>query len=335
MGELTLLSDYCLDTTVLSNIYIDEYMAQNNEAQIKIYLYLLRNLSSGKGVSVSSIADFFNYTVQDVERALKYMQKQGLMKLEISESDNIRGIRILPLTKKEVIVFKQKPEITKEQISDFAKRPEIKELLFVAEQYIGNTISPEDIQSLYYINNTLGLNEEVIEYLIEYSVGLKKKSFSFMKKVAEDWADAGVTCVKDAKKLTYDCPKEIHDIFAAFGIKGTNRKPQPAEIKYAKLWIREYGYSMDIIEKACIRTVEKTHSVSFEYADAILNDWKVKGVKHLADVEKLDDEFLKQRAAKELSRTKASKKESANNKFNGFSQREYDFEELERELLRK
>ena len=63
MGELTLLSDYCLDTTVLSNIYIDEYMASNNEAQVKIYLYLLRNLSSGKGVSVCSIADFFNYTV--------------------------------------------------------------------------------------------------------------------------------------------------------------------------------------------------------------------------------------------------------------------------------
>ena len=76
MGELTLLSDYGLDTTMLSNVYIDEYMKGNNEAQIKIYLYLLRNLSSKTPVSVPSIADFFNYTVQDVERSLIYMQKR-------------------------------------------------------------------------------------------------------------------------------------------------------------------------------------------------------------------------------------------------------------------
>ena len=77
MSELTLLSDVSFDTTSLSNIYIDEYMSSNNESQVKIYLYLLRHLSKGTPVSVITIADAFNYSVTDVERALFYMEKQG------------------------------------------------------------------------------------------------------------------------------------------------------------------------------------------------------------------------------------------------------------------
>lgn len=335
MGELTLLSDYCLDTTVLSNIYIDEYMASNNEAQVKIYLYLLRNLSSGKGVSVCSIADFFNYTVQDVERALLFMQKQGLMKLEMAD-DCICGIRILPLVKKEVIMFSSKPEVSKDSIKEFMKLPDVKELIFVSEQYIGRPLVQDDIQNLYYINKTLLLPLDVIEYLIEYCVGLKKDSFSYMAKVAKDWADASISTVEEAKNYTLDCPNEIYTIFKAFGIRGGNRKPQPGEAKFCKKWINEYGFSMDVIEKACTRTVEKTHSVSFEYADAILRGWKERNVKTPADIEKLDEEFANKNSISsnnEIEKAKKTRKASSNNKFNGFTQREYNFDELEKRLM--
>lgn len=335
MGELTLLSDYCLDTTVLSNIYIDEYMASNNEAQVKIYLYLLRNLSSGKGVSVCSIADFFNYTVQDVERALLFMQKQGLMKLEMAD-DRICGIRILPLVKKEVIMFSSKPEVSKDNIKEFMKLPEVKELTFVSEQYIGKPLVQDDIQNIYYINKTLNLPFDVIEYLVEYCVGLKKNSFSYMAKVAKDWADSSINTVEEAKNYTLDCPKEIYSIFKAFGIRGGNRKPQPGEAKFCKRWINEYGFSMDVIEKACERTVEKTHSVSFEYADAILRGWRDRNVNTVSDIEKLDAEFANKNSLmvnKETEKGKKSRKPSAASKFNGFTQREYNFDELEKKLM--
>lgn len=359
MGELTLLSDYCLDTTVLSNIYIDEYMASNNEAQVKIYLYLLRKLSSGASVSVISIADFFNYTVMDVERALFFMEKQGLMKLEVSDN-RILGIRILPLVKKEsfkrdeskevkkiietnneeamdssreVIVFDKKPQYSKEEIIEFASLPEITDLIFAAEQYLGKMITQDDIQNLYYMNRTLGLNEDVIDYLIGYCISLKKKSFGYMSKVAKDWAESGVKTVKDAKKLIDNCPKEVYDIFNAFGIKSGSRKPSASEIKYTRLWIEDYGFSMDVIELACVLTVEKTHSISFEYADAILRDWSSKGVKHPSDVDKINQEYAEKRKQNESSVKSSGKAKQAGNKFSGYSQRDYDFDELEKRLL--
>ena len=38
------------DSTLVSNLFIDEYMKDANDAQLKIYLYLLRCMSSGRGL---------------------------------------------------------------------------------------------------------------------------------------------------------------------------------------------------------------------------------------------------------------------------------------------
>ncbi len=67
-------------------------MTNANEAQIKIYLYLLRSVSSGKDVSLPIIADRFNYTERDIIRALIYWDKQGLISLDYDENRNVRGI---------------------------------------------------------------------------------------------------------------------------------------------------------------------------------------------------------------------------------------------------
>ena len=47
---------------------------------------------------------------------------------------------------------------------------------------------------------------------------------------------------------------------------------------------------MDIILEACSRTIMQIHKPSFEYADGILKSWKTKGVRHLADIERLSNE---------------------------------------------
>ena len=84
-------SDSCGHTKV-SNHFIDHFMTNANEAQIKIYLYLLRSVSSGKDVSLPIIADRFNYTERDIIRALIYWDKQGLISLDYDEYRNVKGI---------------------------------------------------------------------------------------------------------------------------------------------------------------------------------------------------------------------------------------------------
>ena len=62
MSPLTIYKDNYSDATVISNCFIDEYMKDANDAQLKIYLYLIRMVSANLPISISDIADKFNLT---------------------------------------------------------------------------------------------------------------------------------------------------------------------------------------------------------------------------------------------------------------------------------
>ena len=57
MGRVTISSNCGEDSTYVSNIFIDEYMQDANDAQIKIYLFLLRMMSANLPTSVEALAD--------------------------------------------------------------------------------------------------------------------------------------------------------------------------------------------------------------------------------------------------------------------------------------
>lgn len=94
MGELTLYKESDEGNTIISNCFIDHYLADANDAQIKVYLYLLRTLGSKQVTSISAIADKFNHTEKDVRRALSYWEQQGLLSLDRDASGNMTGIRL-------------------------------------------------------------------------------------------------------------------------------------------------------------------------------------------------------------------------------------------------
>lgn len=94
MGHFTIYRDNYVDSTVVSNRFIDEYMKDANDAQLKIYLYLIRMMSANLSTSVSEIADKFNHTEKDVLRALKYWEKHRLLSLDYDESKTLVGIHL-------------------------------------------------------------------------------------------------------------------------------------------------------------------------------------------------------------------------------------------------
>ena len=98
MNRLTIYRDNNTDTTLISNRFIDEYMKDANDAQLKVYLYLLRLFSANLSTSVSDIADQFNHTEKDVIRALKDWEKNKLLSLDYNDARNLVGIHLKDLT---------------------------------------------------------------------------------------------------------------------------------------------------------------------------------------------------------------------------------------------
>ncbi len=366
MSRFKIYRENCSDVTVVSNVFIDEYMKDANDAQLKIYLYLLRVMGAGLTTSVSDLADQFNHTEKDVLRALKYWEKNRLLALEYDETKNLSGIRLLDIpspVKSESVPLapivvqlspKQespsekissdkalsektpleksplekgefsKPAYTLDQLKEFQNKEETAQLLFVAEQYIGKPLSPSEIKTILFFADRLHFSEDLIDYLIQYCVDKGKKDFRYIEKVAISWAQEGITTPGQAAKFAVKYDKSVYDIMKALGKSGV---PTKAEADYAIKWNKVYGFTKDIILEACSRTVMATDHHRFEYADSILSSWHQKQVHHKSDIKALDEAYAK-------SRVTAPKPRSGNiGQFNQFMHSEYDFEELEKEIL--
>ena len=345
MNRFKIYQENSSDVTVVSNLFIDEYMKDANDAQLKIYLYLLRVMSAGGSTSVSDIADQFNHTEKDVIRALRYWEKKNLLALEYDNAKNLSGIQLLdiarrpgndavllaplvPLPSKQEAASEKpafsKPSYSLDDLKEFKNNEETSQILFVAEQYIGKPLSPSEIKTILFFTDKLNFSEDMIDYLIQYCVGKGKKDFRYIEKVAISWAEEGITTPGQAAKAAVKYDRAVYDTMNALGKYGT---PTKAEADYARKWVQTYGFTKDIILEACHRTVMATDKHRFEYADSILNSWHQKQVHHKSDIKALDEAYTK-------SRTLSSKPKSTSaGQFNQFMQNDYDFDALEKEIL--
>lgn len=346
MGNFKIYQQNNVDVTVVSNVFIDKYMKDANDAQLKIYLYLLRMMNAGLTTSVSDIADKFNHTEKDVVRALKYWEKNHLLALEYDEAKSLTGILILDVSadadsdagvlapvvpipaKAESPAEKNeytKPAYTLDQLKEFKNKEETAQIIFVAEQYLGKTLSPSEIRTILFFTDRLKFSEDLIDYLIQYCVGKGKKDFRYIEKVAVSWAEEGITTPMQAAKVAAKYDKAVYDIMKALGKSGV---PTKAEADFALKWKNEFGFSNDIIMEACARTVMATDKHRFEYADSILSSWHKKQVRHKSDIQNLDEAYLKSRNV-----PPKSAQAPVARAFNQFPQRSYDFDALEKEIL--
>ena len=363
MAMITLQNSRNAEVTVLTNNFIDNYMPEANGEFVKVYIYLLRLLSDASvPFSLEQMADHFFCTERDIVRALKYWEKVNLLTLTYRSNEDITDITLnVPPVKSDVSdsskpavqtvsvakdtvaqssdvsVPSTKPaarsasSLSPDRIKELKQNDEIVQLLYIADQYLGKTLTPTEMKKILFFYDELKFSPDLIEYLIEYSVSRGHKSIRYIETVALAWADEGITTVTMAKESNSRYAKEYFTIIKSMGISGRN--PVDTEISLMNTWLNDYGFSMDIIQEACSRTVLSTGQPSFQYADKILSGWKDKNVRTLADVRLLDAQHQRQKLEKKAQKKAASPKPAATNRFNNFHQREYDFSEYEKKLL--
>lgn len=370
MAKITLHSDKQISVTSVSNIFIDEYMSDANGEFVKIYLYLLRLMNAPDAAfSISSIADKFEHTEKDIKRALCYWERMNLLRLEYDDSQNLTGVCLLDSVSKddasdtpahlvnenansasdaavssaqtsatvtasaapaaEQTSLPKKKTYSADDLNDFQQNEAVAELFFITERYLSRTLSATDINTILYLYDVLGFSTDLIEYLIEYCVSKGHTSIRYIEKVALAWAKSNITTVEDAKQASSMHSQSYFMVMKALGIAGRNLVP--AETSLIEKWTSEYGFTNELIEEACKRTIHTIHQPSFEYTDSILTNWHKKKIHHLADVAKLDAEHQSRKKSTAASTSAANV--PAKNKFNNFSQRSYDYDQLEKMLL--
>ena len=395
MSLISLQNSSELEVTILSNRFIDNFMPRANGEFVKVYIYLLRAVSSSpSSFSLEHMADRLFCTERDIFRALKYWEGEKILSLTYTTDRQLSGITLLepfadaghmessassenifstagtsssPVSaqmaagiSQPVALTGSAPKnvslsssnsavssgtsselstsadyihsLTPDHISELKQNEEVSQLLYIAEQYLAKTLTPTEMQKIFFFYDELHMSADLIEYLVEYCVSRGRKSMRYIETVALAWTRDGVTTVEMARDASSRFSKDYYTILKAMGISGRN--PVENEISYIDTWRKTYGFDLELIQEACSRTVLSTGQPSFQYADKILSGWKKKNVHTLEDVRLLDAEHKKRQLEKAVSRKKQPAAQSqSNNRFNNFHQRDYDFTEYEKRLL--
>lgn len=395
MSLISLQNSSELEVTILSNRFIDNFMPRANGEFVKVYIYLLRAVSSSpSSFSLEHMADRLFCTERDIFRALKYWEGEKILSLTYTTDRQLSGITLLepfadaghmessassenifstagtsssPVSaqmaagiSQPVALTGSAPKnvslsssnsavsggtsselstsadyirsLTPDHISELKQNEEVSQLLYIAEQYLVKTLTPTEMQKIFFFYDELHMSADLIEYLVEYCVSRGRKSMRYIETVALAWTRDGVTTVEMARDASSRFSKDYYTILKAMGISGRN--PVENEISYIDTWRKTYGFDLELIQEACSRTVLSTGQPSFQYADKILSGWKKKNVHTLEDVRLLDAEHKKRQLEKAVSRKKQPAAQSqSNNRFNNFHQRDYDFTEYEKRLL--
>ena len=395
MSLISLQNSSELEVTILSNRFIDNFMPRANGEFVKVYIYLLRAVSSSpSSFSLEHMADRLFCTERDIFRALKYWEGEKILSLTYTTDRQLSGITLLepfadaghmessassenifstagtsssPVSAQMAAGISQPVSLTgsapknvclsssnsavsggtsselstsadyirsltPDHISELKQNEEVSQLLYIAEQYLAKTLTPTEMQKIFFFYDELHMSADLIEYLVEYCVSRGRKSMRYIETVALAWTRDGVTTVEMARDASSRFSKDYYTILKAMGISGRN--PVENEISYIDTWRKTYCFDLELIQEACSRTVLSTGQPSFQYADKILSGWKKKNVHTLEDVRLLDAEHKKRQLEKAVSRKKQPAAQSqSNNRFNNFHQRDYDFTEYEKRLL--
>ena len=351
------------NVTVVSNEFIDQYMAAANGEYVKVFLYLLRH--EREELDMSSIADALNHTEADVKRALTYWKRMGVLAEDDREEADRReerepGARIPERKREEFAPDSQESEQkqedfeparrilgredsrlpetgdTYERMRRLSSDEEFSALLYAVQQYLGKTFTQIECEKFAFFYDGLHMSGELLEYLAEYCAGGGHSSIRYIEKVAISWYQAGIRTREEAREYTARFSGDTAAVLKAFGITG--RTAGTAEQEFIRRWFKEYGFDKSLVVEACSRTITATGSASFPYADKILKGWSEQQVRTLKDVEALDRKRQQRKAEKEQAagadrrggsgRETSGRKRAGANGFRNFEERTGDIDDF-------
>lgn len=255
----------------------------------------LLNLSGGNvkifialraGNTVDDIVKYFDIEKSEVEERIAALEKAGLIKTEPKDFHK-QAIRASKTDKDFMRLLAQAAE---GRVREFGKN---------------------SIDTLYRIYK-MGPDIDVLLFMAASLQEKNKYSEAYFEKMAQTWTDKGILHLEDMDKGKEPEESRIFKtVMEAFAIM---RPTTPFEVTFIRKW-EGYGFSEEIIRKACEKTIINTGKPSFKYCDSILRTWKAKGVETLSDVRRLDEIHKSEKKAaaqKQISRARRKQAEANN-----------------------
>ena len=299
-------------STLVSNLFIDNYMKDANDAQLKVYLYLLRMMNAGLTTSISDMAVRFNHTERDIARSLRYWEDRGLVMLEYGGSGEISALHIVSPRKDSAAQSYQAHSLPRLQPM---ATPSQFTAPVASAQYSAPAV-PEQFSAAQA--------REPFPSAVNSGVPASDANLSG-DKASQDTAASSSARHSDAASVEAfrSSAKRAQLLFVIEQYIGKPLAPNEVEsVYYISEQLHFSDALIDYLLQYCIDRGKK----DFRYIEKVAVNWAEHGITTPKQAE---------RAASGLSKGRrgyAGVKASAN-PFNQFEQNQYDFDQLEKEIL--
>lgn len=282
-------------TVPISASFIENDFKKIPSDYVKIYVYLLylKNTAPDSEYSLEDISGAININKDIVLKALGYFEALNdsaiLFKMDEEKRVAKEPVKKTGKVRRVLVHAAKKPAVytnEEDKDSDFDEEEIPGELSYYKQyhsdlQAIFSTreLTRSDYEKADEWIEVYGLPTETATYLASYMSESKgeKISFAYISKVAQSWAEMGLTTIEEAQDYAefQDAKKsDAREVLKAIGVY---KMPSEAEKALYEKWVTRWGFSKEAILEACFDTA-KTTTPSFAYLDTILHGYYKKGL---------------------------------------------------------
>ena len=249
------------NTFVVPSVVVDKFIKIATATQLKVLLYLMRNISDG--INPKKISKALSLPESEVDDALLFWSQSEVLNSEQPKENENKPV-IINTT------LPTRADVIKRGLED----ENLMFLLREAQLRFGRNLKQNESQLLVSLYDDYGMSGPLILLLLGYAVKSGKCNLSFIKTTATYWLSQGVETVEDADALISEqAEQELawNMVRKAFGI--APRKPSTKEVELSNLWINEWKLSEDLLKAAYDVGIDTKSKFSMAYIAKILENW--------------------------------------------------------------
>jgi len=253
------------NSTLVSNIFIDEHLPTCNGDCVRVYLYGL--YLCGQGSRYDNTAEHFanvlRLSVDDVLSSFAYWQDMGLVQIL-----SVKPIQIkyLPVRQGSARVKKY----TKDKYADFNAQ--------IQSMIEGRMITPTEFSEYYAFLESFHVEPAALLMIAKYCIDLKGPSvgYNYILTVAKNWAYAGIKTVTQVEEKFAVQEYDSTAIAKILKNIGSKRKPEPADYQFIADW-RLKGFDDETLF-AIATFCQKTAHRKIEDMDTVIEKFYKNGL---------------------------------------------------------
>ena len=254
------------------------------DLQVIISLFGYMEYFSNFENAIALLAEKLTISCEDVKASLQFWAKAGVL-----------GVEGLGDFEKAMITDTNQngvPSYTGNQIQAYIENnKKMGELFTECQNVLGKVFNKHDFDNVIHLKEYYKFSSAYILLLLAHCVDIGKPNWAYVRKLAAEFYDNGITTYKKLDKHFADRKNQEsleYKIRKLFGIG--EREFIKTERSVFEKWIA-LGLDFELIKLAYEITVEKTQKSSPRYADKIIDNWLSNGIKTVEDAENAQSQY--------------------------------------------